>query len=66
MEGLLVVEEGERTQNLVVLVVVEQRMLALKQSQLLGLFLQLQINCAVDIQAPDLAWGRLSSALAVY
>lgn len=66
MEGLLVVEEGERTENLVVLVVVELCMLVLKQSQLLGPFLQLQINCAVDIQAPDLAWGRLSSALAVY
>lgn len=34
MEGLLVVEEGERTQNLVVLVVVELCMLALKQSAL--------------------------------
>lgn len=63
MEGLVVVEEGERTENLVA---VELCVLGLKQSQLFGPFLQLQINCAVDIQAPDLAWGRLSSELAVY
>lgn len=72
MEGLDIQRKVMRTENLVrtenlgIYVVVGLCMLGSEQSQLFEQFLQLQINCSVDTQAPDLAQSRFSSALTVY